>query len=287
MNAIRMAAAIWISGTVLLAAQSGAVTARTSDAVLIETGGAGVSFALTEVEYQAQAAQLSKLPSFVTMAVKPAGVSASARFGFNFVLDGKNRSWALDGDDTNGYVWYPDLNANGDLSDDTPIRFERIDGKYSLRFHADVKADATSGPATYPTDMKLVVDRVPPPGKTEGQLGLLRYDAMMRVGTIQIAGRPIDFSIVGNSGIYNEDYNRVTFDLNGDGTLDPKDERYQICEQFVNIGDVTYAFAVDRYGRSLTLTPQAEKRAPRGPGRLALSCGGVSDLFPHRARLIK
>src|SRR5262245_25824298 len=103
------------------------ITATTGPAELVETGGAGASFTMTEAEYLKVAAQLTKNPAFVPMTRKPEGLSPQARFGFNFVFERKNRSWALDGDETTGYTFWVDLNGNGDLSDEPPRKFEMVD----------------------------------------------------------------------------------------------------------------------------------------------------------------
>jgi len=75
---------------------------------------------------------------------------------------------------------------------------------------------------------------------------------------------PLLFVITGSNGTYDSPYDWIYFDMDRDGTFNPKVEGYQISERYVNIGELTYEFAVDRYGRTVTLTPLAEKR-PRAP----------------------
>lgn len=249
----------------LHAFQTTPITAAAGPPALIETGGAGTFIALTEAEYQKLAAQMTQMPAFVGMKKKPDGLSAGARYGVNFTFGGKNRTWALDGDDTNGYTLYADINANGDLSDDPPMKMTRVEGRYSTYFETAV----TAGDQSYPVRMKLVVDRVVPSGKTEKELALLTYGSTRRTGEITVGGKPIKFSLGGSQGIYSQPYQGIEIDINGDGALDPQAEGYLNSEKFINIGDVTYEFSVDRYGRSLTLTPQAEKK----PGRVVLLPG--------------
>jgi len=117
--------------------------------------------------------------------------------------------------------------------------------------------------------MKLVVDRLAAPGKTDKELALLTYSSTRRNGEVVVAGKPHKFTITGSGGIYNQGYQGMEIDLNGDGRLDPKIEGYLNSEKFFNIGDVTYEFAVDRFGRSLTLTPLREKK----PARVVLEPG--------------
>lgn len=243
------------------ASQGKPVTALTGEAELIETS-AGTNFAMTEADYQELVKQIHS-PAFVPMTKKSDGLSPQARFGINFILGDRNRTWILDGDDASGYIFYADINANGDLSDDPFQRFELVDGKYSLRFQ--LLAKAMDGVETYPVIMKFVIDQAAPPGKTDKQLALLIYNWTRRRGQLvfKTGGTPLLFSIIGSAGVYNEDYYSISFDLNHDGTFDPKVERYLISEKYVNIGDMTYEFAVDHYGRSVTLTPLAEKRPAR------------------------
>lgn len=255
------------------ASQGKPITAPTGEAELI--GGAGTNIAWAEAEYHAHVKQLAGSPVFVLMTKKPDGLSPRARFGINFIFEGRNRSWALDGDDASGYIFYADINANGDLSDDPGHRFELVDGKYSLRLRLLAKSE--DGAETYPVIMKFVIDRAAPPGKDDKQLALLMYKRTQRSGQLLLesGGNPIPFTITGANGIYNWDYEWINFDMDRDGTFNPDVEGYQISDKYVNIGEVTYEFAVDRYGRSVTLTPLAEKR----PARAILLAGYPAPEF--------
>jgi len=256
-----------------VASQSNSITAQTGEAELI--GGAGTSFAWTETEYHARMKHSAGSPVFVLMTKKPDGLSPRARFGVNFICEGRNCSWALDGDDASGYMFYADINANGDLSDDPGRRFELEDGKYALRLRLLAKSE--DGTETYPVIKKIVVDRVALPGEEGKQPALLMYNRTRRSGqlVLESGGNPIPFTITGADGVYDSAYNWISFDTNRDGTFDPDLEGYQISERYVNIGDKTYEFAVDRYGRSITLTPLAEKR----PARAVLLAGYPAPEF--------
>src|SRR5438105_2771229 len=85
-------------------------TASTGEPELLEGSGGAVMLAMTEEEYQKLASQLIKMAAFVPMKRKPDNLGSQARFGINFVLEGRNRTWALDGDEKKGYVLYADLN---------------------------------------------------------------------------------------------------------------------------------------------------------------------------------
>jgi hypothetical protein len=77
----------------------------------------------TEEDYQKKVAErAAKDATFVPIKRKPTGLGPAARFGSGFPFEGHNCSWALDGDEQKGYVLYVDLNANGDLGDDQPLR---------------------------------------------------------------------------------------------------------------------------------------------------------------------
>ena len=250
------------------------VTANTELPVLLESGGTVVS--MTEEDYRKLADRLSKNPSFVPIKRKPTKLTANARFGINLVFGGLNRSWALDGDDKEGYVLYADLNGNGDLNDDRPLRFENDKSKYSLSLNWSVTEKIDGRDESYPFQLGLEVSQVTPTGKSEPQLALKIYTETLRRGIVRIAGRNVAFGLSGAQGIYNRDYNRVYFDMNGDGQLDmitPKSiERYSILDRYVNLSGVSYEFTVDRYGRNLTLKPLAEKlpeRADLQPGSVA------------------
>lgn len=252
--------------------QTKSLTFATGEAELFEGGSEIVlSVAETEEDYQKRVAKLTQLKIFVPMKRKPAHLSPAARFGINLVFEGHNLSWALDGDEQKGYVLYADLNANGDLSDDQPMRFEQKDGQHSLLFRTTDRDGEKWGRDAYPALFKLRVSWISPRGESP-QLALLCNDHTLRRGVIQMAGQDLAFGLIGSRGIYNEDYQAVAFDLNGDGQLDLKTndspEFYLLSEKYVNVGETSYEFAADRYGRSLTLKPLAEKLPPR-PGLLA------------------
>ncbi|HKA18436.1 MAG TPA: TlpA disulfide reductase family protein [Blastocatellia bacterium] len=261
----------------LNAAPQAPVTANTEAPVLLKGG--GVAFALPEQEYLKIADQLSKNPRFVPIKRRPTALTAAARFGFNLTFGGLNRSWVLDGDEKRGYVLYADLNGNGDLADDTPLRFTNESGKYSVLVKQTVNEKIDGREESYPVEIKLEVGTVTKPDQTDPQLALTISSETLRSGVIRVGGREIAFALRGSQGVYNWDYNRVYFDLNGDGQLDmttPKSvESYVVRDKFVNLGGVSYEFTADRLGRSLTLKPLAEKL----PDRASLDLGSATPEF--------
>jgi thiol-disulfide isomerase/thioredoxin len=261
-------------GAALAMPQARPLSAPTGSPELIETGPTGTTFVMSETRYQRFVEETGKAnPDFVAIQKKPAGLSPGARFGINLTLRGKILSWVIDGDENDGYVLYADWNGNGDLTDDPPLRFDRVDGKYSLR----VQREERDGDVTYPVAMKLVLDWVVPPGKTEKQLALKNYNRTTRTGQLVPAegGKPIAFRLTGSSGFYAQSFNSVAFDLNADGAFDADTEVFRVSEKYVNVGDTSYEFAVDPHGRSLTLTPLAEHR----PSRVALTAGSPAPVF--------
>jgi peroxiredoxin len=238
------------------------------------TDTAGTTFAMTWTRYAEFAERASKAdPSFVPITKKPDGLGADAMFGINLILRGKNLGWALDGSETGGYVLHADWNGNGDLTDETPLRFDRAsDGTYSMR----VNREERDGDVTYPVSMRIAIAWEARPGQTEKQLALKNYNRTWRSGLIERpGGPPIKFRISGVSGFYDQPFNTVAFDLDGNGTYDRDTEIFRVSEKRVNLGDTSYEFAVDPHGRTLTLTPLAE----HVPTRVALTVGSPAPDF--------
>ena len=274
--------------TSLHAAPQAPVTANTEAPVLLKGG--GVAFALPEQEYRKIAEKLSNNPRFMPIKRKPTGLTAAAKFGFNLTFGGLNRSWVLDGDEKQGYVLFADLNGNGDLSDDMPLQFTNESGKYFVILKQTVNETIDGREENYPIELKLDVGTVTKPDLSDPQLVLTISSETLRRGVIHVGGRDVAFALRGSQGVYNWDFNRVYFDLDGDGQLEmtaPKSpESYVITDKYVNLAGVSYEFIVDRQGRSLTLKPLAEKL----PDRASLQLGSAAPEFsftdingkPHR-----
>jgi thiol-disulfide isomerase/thioredoxin len=249
--------------------------AQTGSPALLDS--AGISLALSEEEYNKIADQHSTSKYFIRISQKPTQLSSGARFGSNLTFGGFNRSWVIDGDEKQGYKLYADLNANGNLSDDSLLKFSHINSKYSVMLQTDAIELNDGKEEKYPVQMKLEVDHVVPPGKTEKQLALKDYSKTQRKGVLQIGKREISFALTGAQGIYNFGYNWVSFDFNGDGTFSPI-ENYDVREKYVNVGDSSYEFQVDRYGRSLTLRLLSERLT----GRASLEIGSQVPEFSFK-----
>lgn len=228
--------------------------------------------AMEEELYRQKSVQLARNNWFPSIKRKPDGLSKDAKYGFGLSFGGLNRSWILDGDAKRGYLLYADLNGNGDLTDDAPLKFRDEGGRYSLLYSTAVKVRDEQ----YPVAIKIELTSEPSPQGGAPKLFVGFYERTIRKGRIRVEGRDVSFGLVGMSGLFNNEDGEVLFDMNADGKFDTQtrnsSEVYSVSEKYVNFGDASYEFTVDRYGRSLTLRPLAEKRADRAvlqPGNAA------------------
>ena len=253
---------IWTLAAVLAAAlqvpQSPTLVAPAGPPILIDTGPTGTDVLMTEERYQRFAKETGfKNPNWVPITKKPAGLSARAMFAKQIFLRGKLLCSVIDGDETSGYVLITDWNANGDLTDETPIRFQNEDGKPSIR----VQREERDGATVYPVSMKLMLDWVLVPTRSEKELALKLFNRTTRMGELTPPGQaPLRFRLIGNAGYYAQDFLPVAFDLNRDGAFNEETEVFRVREKYVNIGDTSYEFAVDTHGDRLTLAPTPEFR---------------------------
>jgi hypothetical protein len=226
-----------------------------AERVLLTSGESDLLVGFPEEQYRKQVAPLvgRNIRNLLLMRKKPESLTSGARFGSGFGLEGEIRGvgWILDGNDREGYVLYLDLNVNGDLSDDPPVRFQKEAGAYSRTFGP--RRDSSS-----PGLMKLSVIQLTRPGES-APVACLRINRLaMRRGSIRAGNRDVAFGLIGGLGIYT----RVVFDLDGDGTLDTAHlsrEYYNRDEEFVRLGETDYEFAIGRNGDSLQLKPLPER----------------------------
>ncbi|HEY1339006.1 MAG TPA: TlpA disulfide reductase family protein [Bryobacteraceae bacterium] len=239
---------------ILLAALSGLAGAQafiegvTGERVLLTSGESDLLVGFPEQEYHRRVAPLvgRNIRNLLLMKKKPEALNSGARFGSAFPLEGEIRGvgWILDGNETDGYVLYLDLNVNGDLTDDPPIRFQKEEGAFSRTFGP--RNDNAS-----PGLMKLTVVSGPEPSLRIHRLALRR-------GSIRVGDRDIAFGLIGGLGIYG----RVVFDWNGDGKLDTSHasrEYYDNAEKYVRVGDTDYEFVIGASGDKLQLKPLPER----------------------------
>ena len=255
------------------------LSAKTEPPVLLESASTVVS--LSDEDYRKFAEAMSNNKSSVVLIKrKPPTLSSNARFGFNLSFGGLNRGWALDGNAVDGYVLYADLNGNGDLSDESPLKFEKDTDKHFLSLSRTMAESVNGRDEQYPLELRLEVTQIGSSNKSEPQLALKIYSETLRKGVIRVGGRDVAFALAGSQGLYDWEKNRVYFDLNNDGQLDMNDaasslENYFVRDKYVNLGGASYQFTVDRYGRSLVLTPLPHKL----PDRALLLVGNRAPEF--------
>jgi len=93
------------------AAVAGQLTFSTGPPELTKVGGTVVP--KTEEEYALFSEQMKSNPGFVTIKKKPADLGPGALCGWNFVVEGTNRGWILEGDDERGWQVSPVRRAEG------------------------------------------------------------------------------------------------------------------------------------------------------------------------------
>jgi peroxiredoxin len=212
-------------------------------------------------QYAKFAEQTKSMPHHVLVAKKPAGLSATARYGYNFVVGGNNRGWILDGDDTHGWVLYLDWKGDGDLSGAKAQKLERV-GTVS-RLDVEVSEGGVHWTC------RFEVSQIKVEGKE--QLGVTINNTSVRKGVIELDGHPYPFQLSGSAGKYNGAYDQFAVERFGNGAAD----RYNATDEWLNLAGKSYEFTVDKLGESVTLTELAETR----PDRASLKIGSAAPDF--------
>lgn len=228
------------------------IVAQTGEPVLIHWPSQRWGVPLAQYREMAKAA--AQRPDFVGMEHPPEGLGPKALFGYNLNVGGRNASWVID---DARKTFYADLNTNGDLRDDPPLRFQNENGRKVARLKAPVRF---KDGGSQPLEWKLVLLQ-----PETGAVGFEIHDDAFRRGTLRLPDRELAFQLRGAAGFYDRpEEDRVAFDLDGDGRPGTsEDEIYAVSERYLTVGKQSYEFVVDRYGRSLTLQPLAEYRPPR------------------------
>ena len=237
------------------------LTAATGEPEFLARDDAAWFFApWTEKEYHKELdGHAGKVSSLVLFTRKPPGLGPQARFGIDLPIrnDDLMLSFALDGDADRGYVLYEDVNGNGDLGDDAPLRFEKKNGRHVLLVKSTAR-DAKTG-ETYPSLAKVSVTHEKP-GDTQPRLYVRVDTEVLRRGTMRIGDRDVAFGLTGSLGKYDT----AVLDLNGDGPLDLgrwSSETF-LTDKHVRLGKIDYELVIDPLGRRLTLTPLAKPVPP-------------------------
>jgi peroxiredoxin len=219
----------------------------------------GIAFPMNDAEYQKFVNQ--GMRNVISVRKLPAGVSPDARYGYNFVIGGKNRGWVLDGDDVRGWVLYLDTEGTGDLSAARPEPFEKVNGVFQL------SKEVSNGNEHWP--IRFQVTRVKE--ENEEKLAVAIQTTIDRRGTIEINGGRAAFILTGDYGRYDKADGRVGFDRKDAGEF----ENYKISDHYVNLFGKTYEFSVDARGDALTL----EESDTNLPERPALKPGTPAPSF--------
>lgn len=207
---------------------------------------------LTREDFEKILPQLRANPAFVAVPEAPTVINDETLFGFNFVFGGRNRSFAVNKSGTTGYVIIADLNANGTLHDDEPIRTLPRDGYHTGTFDTTVTDTVDGESVTYPVRMRFVL--LSNPTSNDSRLSWAIYNTTERTGEVRLASQRIAFALIGLPGAFDKPGSRIWFDLNGDGRRSPE-ERFDVADKRITLGANSYAFAIDPVGRSLSLTP--------------------------------
>ena len=240
------------------ASEKGPIEGVTGERVLLTSGESRLLVGLPEDLYLKRIAPIAARGSknVLLMKKRPGRLSPQARFGMDFKVEGEipYLGWIVDGNERDGYVLYADLNVNGDLTDDTPIRFEKGNGEYARTF--GVRKDSSS-----PGLMKLAIVHETPLGESETTTCVRVHKQALRKGLIRVGDRSVAFGLIGIPGAYR----RVVFDLNSDGKLEStpgSSEVYHLREKFVRLDQTDYELLIDtRKGDKLQLKPLPELRA--------------------------
>ena len=231
-------------------------------------------------EYADVAAKLSAMPRIVTLKERPP-LSDTARFGLNFSFGGKNRSFAVDGSDRDGYVLYVDIDANGRLTDDEKLGFEKVNGRYSVTISRRVTEVLNGRETDYPLTIRAVLDEAVPPGGTEKVPVLRLNGTTLRKGIAQVGGVPVPFALLGHAGLYDRPDAEVIFDADGRGLQLERSsapQRFRVSEGKARLGSAVYNFtSIATAARS-----RSRRRAAPAPERPTLEAGTAAPAFTFR-----
>lgn len=177
-------------------------------------------------------------------------------YGANFSIGGKNVAMVVRGREEAGYVLRADTNGNGSLADEDPIALEPDGEGYSATLETMATGLADGEKVEYPVKVRFVFEHLS--DGEEVSLGYRDHPKTVRRGTIRVDGEQYPFALFGFSGIHDEPANIVWFDLNQDDAGYDKrksPEHFQVIDKKVRLGGRGFRFEVDRFGRSLVLTP--------------------------------
>ena len=276
------------------AASPGPVRFATGDPVVLDYD-AGYMKLLPQEEFRREAGKSAGEDGYIPLKDVPTGLSPRALFDMTMV-GSYTVVLAVDGTPEAGYRVVADLNADGDLRNDTSWPMERrkaevwdFTGQRGMKdawvtevdASLEGRSDAEGSPGRVRFRVTYTGETVHLPGDPRPRPQALLTQSTIRKGSVRGLGREMAFALVGVAGIYDDDFNTVLFDLNSDGKLDPSisarasAEYFWVWERKVNLHGKGYEFVVDHYGRALTLKPLEEKL----PDRPSLEVGQPAPDF--------
>lgn len=234
-------------------------------------------------EYTQHAEDFRKMKSMVPVDEPPKDSRPLQGCGINFSFGGLNRGFCVVGAEKTKFRVYPDTDADGSLRDEKAIELTRSGNLRTAEFRTAVTEKVDGENIQYPVKLRFLL--VSTADSSESTLRYAVQPWTYRRGTIRLGDRDVPFELRGTSGIYDHASNAVWFDLDGNGQGGANyenrksDEFFKVRDEHVNIGDASYRFEVDRFGRSLALVP-LDKGLPERP---SLDPGSKAPGFQAKA----
>ncbi|RFF27904.1 peroxiredoxin [Wenzhouxiangella sp. 15190] len=237
-------------------------------------------YLLSEEQYSEFAQAVGGADDTVAVDELPQTDAPLVGYGINFVFGELNRGFAVFGTPQAGYRLYADVDGDGSLADEEGWRLEGADGRYSVAFETQDTGQADGKPVEFPVKSRFVIFSAA--GEDDDRPRGVWNSNTVRRGEIRIDGQKVPFELYGHSGRYDYPNRTIWFDLNADGRggeSRESPERFRVLDEYVNIGEHSYAFHVDPFGRDLTLIREDEAKAERP----SLSDGAPAPAFQASA----
>jgi peroxiredoxin len=233
-------------------------------------------YLLSEEGYEDFAEGAQGQDYMVTLDAFPETAKPLLGYGFNFVYGGKNRSFAVFGSESEGYTLYADVDSDGSLADEAAWSLDSSEGRYAVDFETTDSGQAAGKPVAFPILSRFVIfpDGIDDSGSPAG----VWHSETVRRGRIVVDGLSVPFELYGRAGRYDYPSQTIWFDLDADGEGGESRESPELFRNrdgYVNLGEQSYAFSVDPFGRHLELIPESE----RLPDRQALKEGHPAPDF--------
>lgn len=278
--------AIAIAGLLLLSRlraatppQGGPIIGSTTAVQLLEDRWEALS-PMPWPRYQETARRLSSVERFVSLRGPLREEGSTVSYGLNVVVpvnhtaDIRNLSWALIEGGGKPPTLIVDANANGVLSDDPRIEFERAGpSEFAARREWKVR-DAQSPNEEVALPVRWRAVRMP-----DG-FALSVSTWRERRGSVTVGGGTYTFVLRAWAPTFDAPGSLVGIDLDGDGAVQEDAETFFVEEGSVSIAGAEHKMIVDRHGRSLELVPTGR----RGEERPSLAVGTRAPALPDSVR---